>query len=102
MMRSGAYLSGVILSLGILTLSGCATANGPQGAVKSPADPLAAINRPMFHLNMGLYDYVLEPVTTGYKAVTPDFVRGRFHSALRPICRGTARQGQYTKGQYHS
>ena len=75
MMRSGAYLSGVMLALGMLTLSGCATVNGPQGAAKSPTDPLEVINRPMFHLNMGLYDYVLEPVTTGYKTVTPDFVR---------------------------
>ena len=75
MKRSVAYLSGVTLAFGVLTLSGCATVNGPQSAAGSSADPLAVINKPMFHLNMGLYDYVLEPVATGYKAVTPDFVR---------------------------
>ncbi|MFA5730901.1 MAG: VacJ family lipoprotein [Acidithiobacillus sp.] len=75
MMRSSIHLTRVALTIGVLTLSGCATVNGPQGASGKPVDPLEAVNRPMFHLNMGLYDYVLKPVATGYKTVTPDFVR---------------------------
>ncbi|MBU2816903.1 VacJ family lipoprotein, partial [Acidithiobacillus ferrooxidans] len=75
MMRSSIHLTRVVLTVGVLTLSGCATVNGPQGATGKPVDPLEAVNKPMFHLNMGLYDYVLKPVATGYKTVTPDFVR---------------------------
>ncbi len=66
----------VTLAGGALALSGCATVNGPHHAAgRASTDSLEAVNKPIFHFNMGLYDYVLEPVATGYKAVTPDFVR---------------------------
>jgi len=75
---------GVILCAGILAmstgLSGCATADTPGQGTHGPAvadnsDPLEPVNRPIFHFNMGLWDYVLHPVTEGYRAVTPDVVR---------------------------
>ncbi|MCY0872147.1 MAG: VacJ family lipoprotein [Acidithiobacillus caldus] len=57
-------------------LSGCATTGGPKTvAQQGPDDPLQAVNRPIFHFNMGLYDYVLKPVARGYRAVTPGFFR---------------------------
>ncbi|MBN2679622.1 VacJ family lipoprotein [Acidithiobacillus montserratensis] len=60
----------------VLALSGCATMHGPGQEAATPSrPPLQTFNHTMFHLNMGLYDYVLEPVSTGYKAVTPGFVR---------------------------
>jgi phospholipid-binding lipoprotein MlaA len=75
----------VILCAGILAmsagLSGCATAadtpgQGTHGSVVADnSDPLEPVNRPIFHFNMGLWDYVLHPVTEGYRAVTPDVVR---------------------------
>lgn len=74
----------LILCAGILamstSLSACATTDtsgpGTQGpAVADNQDPLEPVNRPIFHFNMGLWDYVLHPVTEGYRAVTPDVVR---------------------------
>ena len=74
----------LILCAGMLamstSLSGCATVNTPgQGAsghaVTDNPDPLESVNRPIFHLNMGFWDYVLHPVTKGYRAVTPKVFR---------------------------
>lgn len=74
----------LILCAGMLamstSLSGCATTDTPgQGAsghaVADNPDPLEAVNRPIFHLNMGFWDYVLHPVTEGYRAVTPKALR---------------------------
>lgn len=70
------WLLGGIFASSVLALSGCATVNGPgSGTSGSGRPPLQTFNHTMFHVNMGLYDYVLEPVSTGYKAVTPGFVR---------------------------
>jgi phospholipid-binding lipoprotein MlaA len=53
------------------------------------ADPLAPVNRIMFHFNDKLYFWVLKPVAKGYKAVTPNFVRigvrNFFHNLAAPI-----------------
>ncbi|WP_291510592.1 VacJ family lipoprotein [Acidithiobacillus sp.] len=73
-MRPWRIWLGSIIVLG--ALSGCATTQGPKSvADQASGDPLQAVNRPIFHFNMGLYDYVLEPVDRGYKAVTPAFFR---------------------------
>lgn len=75
---------GVILCAGILAmsagLSACAAADTPGQGTHGPAvadnsDPLEPVNRPIFHFNMGLWDYVLHPVTEGYRAVTPEVFR---------------------------
>lgn len=58
-----------------LLMSGCATMSGPKGQGHAPGDPLEAVNKPIFHLNMWLFNNVLEPVNTGYKTVTPKFFR---------------------------
>ena len=39
------------------------------------ADPLESINRAIYHFNDKLYFWLLKPVATGYKAVTPEKVR---------------------------
>lgn len=39
------------------------------------ADPLEPINRAFYHFNDKLYFWLLKPVATGYKAVTPEKVR---------------------------
>jgi len=39
------------------------------------ADPLEPINRAIYHFNDKLYFWLLKPVATGYKAVTPEKVR---------------------------
>lgn len=47
----------------------------------SIADPLAPVNRAMFHVNDKLYFWVLKPVSQGYAYVLPDYVRTRFSNA---------------------
>ncbi len=70
------WLVGTIFATSAMALSGCATVHGPgSDTAGASRPPLQTVNHAMFHLNMGLYDYVLEPVSTGYRAVTPDFVR---------------------------
>lgn len=52
-------------------------------------DPFEPINRIFFHFNDKLYFWVLKPVATGYKKVTPDqfriCVRNFFSNLLMPI-----------------
>lgn len=70
----------------VLALSGCATVNGPESAKSgSERTALQTVNHSMFHLNMGLYDYVLRPVSTGYKYVTPSFVRTRVSNVFSNV-----------------
>lgn len=45
------------------------------------ADPLAPLNRAMFHVNDKLYFWVLKPVSKGYAYVLPDYVRTGFSNA---------------------
>ena len=71
---------GLLLAAAFVSMQGCATTGqGPKpGANSDDAhiyDPLEPMNRKIFNFNMGLYDYVLEPVAKGYQAVTPGFVR---------------------------
>ena len=74
----------LILCAGMLAMStslaACATVDAPGQGAHAPAvadnpDPLEAVNRPIFHLNMGFWDYVLHPVTEGYRTVTPKAFR---------------------------
>ncbi|MFA7494917.1 MAG: VacJ family lipoprotein [Acidithiobacillus sp.] len=75
-MQKSRFLLATTLAGLVLALSGCATVNGPESTKFGPErTALQTVNHSMFHLNMGLYDYVLQPVSTGYKYVTPDFVR---------------------------
>jgi phospholipid-binding lipoprotein MlaA len=48
---------------------------------QSIADPLAPVNRAMFHVNDKLYFWVFEPVSQGYEYVVPDDVRVGFANA---------------------
>ena len=53
------------------------------------ADPLSMWNRAMFHFNDKLYFWVLKPLASGYKAVTPDVfrtgVKNFFRNLTTPI-----------------
>jgi phospholipid-binding lipoprotein MlaA len=61
-----------------------AAAGGP-----AIADPIAPWNKAMYHFNDKLYFWVLKPVATGYKTVTPDLaregVRNFFNNLAAPI-----------------
>ena len=73
-------LSAAILTLLLVSLSGCATNN--------PRDPLEPFNRGVYAFNDGLDTVVLKPVAQGYRAVLPQFVRtgiGNFFSNLDDI-----------------
>jgi phospholipid-binding lipoprotein MlaA len=57
--------------------------------VEEVYDPLEGYNRVMTSFNDGVYEYVLEPVSNGYKAVTNEGVRDSvgnfFHNLFYPI-----------------
>lgn len=57
----------LILAL-ICIVSGCATSG------TNPADPWESWNRKVYSFNKAIDGAVAKPLTTGYKAVTPDFV----------------------------
>ncbi len=46
-----------------------------ENDLETIADPLEPINRAFYHFNDKLYFWLLKPVATGYKAVTPEKVR---------------------------
>ena len=56
-----------LLLAGSLLLGGCAT--------RDPRDPLQPYNRAMFAFNQHVDDMVMKPVATGYRNVTPKYVR---------------------------
>ena len=45
------------------------------------ADPLAPLNKAMFHVNDKLYFWALKPVAQGYSSVVPDYFRTGFSNA---------------------
>jgi phospholipid-binding lipoprotein MlaA len=70
-MKHGAMgLRGAIVMAVVLASAGCA-----HRSPYEPADPLEAINRPVFSFNMTADRYVLRPVAKTYAAVVPSAVR---------------------------
>jgi phospholipid-binding lipoprotein MlaA len=63
-------LRGAIVMAVVLASAGCA-----HRSPYEPADPLEAINRPVFSFNMTADRYVLRPVAKTYAAVVPSAVR---------------------------
>ena len=60
----------LILCIGIsIFLGACASAPQRSGPVH---DPFENINRKIFSFNQGLDSYILRPVASGYKKITPD------------------------------
>jgi phospholipid-binding lipoprotein MlaA len=75
------FVSYIILSFGII---GCESTEFPiessnntidDFGIDEPADPLDGFNRAMMELNFFLDDYILQPVATTYKALTPECVQ---------------------------
>lgn len=67
----------------LLGLQGCATVAQPHAR-----DPLESFNRTVFGFNEAVDKAVLKPVATGYKAVTPDWLRkgvGNFFNNLEDM-----------------
>ena len=52
----------------VVLISGCAT-------TKNNPDPLEPYNRVMFKLNSYSYDYIFNPINSGYTTITPSFFR---------------------------
>ena len=48
---------------------GCASI--PPGSERSPNDPWESFNRSVFAFNEGLDDYLLKPITKGYRFILP-------------------------------
>jgi phospholipid-binding lipoprotein MlaA len=73
-----------LILLTSLTLSGCASLDGPT----DPSDPFERYNRSMDSFNSNVDSYVLKPVAKGYDAITPTFVQkgvGNFFSNLDDV-----------------
>lgn len=90
----GFFLRGAVLLLllGMLTLSGCATTSPPQIPAVRPVseyvkpevtypidiyDPIEGFNRGMYRFNFYFDKYLFLPVTNTYETVTPDFIEKR-------------------------
>ncbi|MBN1379067.1 MAG: VacJ family lipoprotein [Gammaproteobacteria bacterium] len=59
-----------LILLCLLTLSGCATLDGPT----EPQDPWEGFNRSMYTFNNKVDRAILKPVAKGYRAITPNAV----------------------------
>ena len=51
------------------SMIGCASI--PAGSERSPSDPWESFNRSVFAFNEGLDDYLLKPITKGYRFILP-------------------------------
>ena len=72
----------VVLAV-LLVLQGCATVAQPNAR-----DPLESFNRTVFGFNDAVDKAVIKPVATGYKAITPDWLRkgvGNFFNNLEDV-----------------
>lgn len=59
---------------------GDVVADGPVEGTRQIADPIKPFNVAMYHFNDKLYFYAWKPVSTGYKYVLPEEVRGLISS----------------------
>lgn len=57
----------LILVLGVLTLSACATTDS-----RNPKDPYEDFNRDVWEFNRAIDNAILKPTAKGYQAITPD------------------------------
>jgi phospholipid-binding lipoprotein MlaA len=84
-MRFCPPLAPIALLVSTLLLTGCATtAKGNFGSTdlaRAEADPWEKSNRRMFAFNKGLDRWVVKPITTGYRFVTPRPVRSAVTNA---------------------
>lgn len=69
--KFSAWMAAGVASLALLT--GCATHS--QTAATDPYDPYESVNRKIYAFNSGLDEWVLLPVTKGYRAVMPSFAQ---------------------------
>jgi phospholipid-binding lipoprotein MlaA len=79
---SGAIWRALVLTV-LLALQGCATVPQPHAR-----DPWESFNRTMFGFNETVDKAVVKPVASGYKAVTPDWLRkgvGNFFNNLQDV-----------------
>jgi phospholipid-binding lipoprotein MlaA len=79
----GMTVRSVWVLLLLLALQGCATVAQPDAR-----DPLESVNRTVFRFNDAVDKAVVKPVATGYRAVTPDWLRrgvGNFFNNLEDV-----------------
>jgi len=74
-----------LLVAALALLTSCASSNEITGTQDTYSDPLEGYNRGMTYVNNKLDDYVLDPITKGYRYVTPDFLRNMISNALSNI-----------------
>jgi phospholipid-binding lipoprotein MlaA len=87
-----------LLAFVMALVSGCATTNGTD-----PRDPFEGFNRAMYTFNDGLDTVLVKPVSTAYKTITPDPVRGwirNFFANIEDIFIGVNNmlQGKFVDG----
>lgn len=65
----------LVLLIGALSLTGCATTTVEHQTIASAADPYEDVNRDIFAFNDTVDSYVAKPISDAYKWVTPQFVQ---------------------------
>ncbi len=99
------------LLMGIFALSGCASSNtGGQQSVYSKADPYEPINRKIYNFNDKVDDYIAEPISNVYKAITPQFLQtgvfnffnnlDNINVILNDVLQGKLHQGAEDTGRF--
>lgn len=82
-------VSYILMMLGILILSGCASTQiSEDGQEVTEVDPYENVNRKIYEFNDTVDEYVAEPISSGYKYITPQFVQtgvSNFFSNLKNI-----------------
>ena len=71
----------MIVGATMLGTSGCSTA-GREWAAVDTTDPFEAVNRNIFDFNLIVYDNVLTPVSSVYRAAIPQYGRDRLKDFL--------------------
>ncbi|MDD1609540.1 MAG: VacJ family lipoprotein [Methylococcaceae bacterium] len=65
----------LVLLIGALSLTGCATTTVEHQTIASAADPYEDVNRDIFAFNDTVDSYVAKPISDAYKWVTPQFLQ---------------------------
>lgn len=82
-MRWAAVSLRALLLVLLWALQGCATVSHPDAR-----DPMESFNRTMFGFNEAVDAAVIKPVATGYRAITPNWLRkgvGNFFNNLQDV-----------------
>lgn len=99
---------GLLATLALVALTGCATTGGAEP--RNPDDPWEGFNRRVFAFNEVVDRYALKPAAQGYRFVTPDPVEtsvgnfftnlGELRTALNSLLQGKGSNASIATGRF--